>query len=115
MRTRTHEIKIRLTDQELDHLNRMVAKTPYTREGFLRLVLAGYTIQECPKEYLEFRAALLRIGTALNLLPWNKAFTTDEKTRLNALNCRLWEILTMLDRVYTPYYKMKSTAKQNPS
>ena len=54
MRKRTHEIKVRLNDQELSHLNQMVAKTNYTREDFLRLMIGCYTVQEVPKDYLMF-------------------------------------------------------------
>ena len=39
MRSRPHEIKIRLNDKELDRLNKMVARTHFDRETFLRLML----------------------------------------------------------------------------
>ena len=41
MRSRPHEIKIRLNDKELDRLNKMVARTHFDRETFLRLMLEG--------------------------------------------------------------------------
>ena len=48
MRTRNHEIKVRLNDKELADLNAKVAKTRYNRENYIRAVLKGYEIMEAP-------------------------------------------------------------------
>ena len=44
MRSRKHEIKIRLNDAEFDRLNDMVARSIFSREEFIRMMLAGYTL-----------------------------------------------------------------------
>ena len=46
MRIRNHEIKLRLNDRELARLNDMVERSIFSREEFLRMMLAGYTIRE---------------------------------------------------------------------
>lgn len=64
-RKRPHEIKVRLNDKELNRLNKMVAKTNYTREDFLRLMIEGYTVQEVPKDYMMFHMDMARICSML--------------------------------------------------
>ena len=48
MKKRTHEIKIRLSQTELDSLNAQVAKTELSREQFCRNAICGVTIRENP-------------------------------------------------------------------
>ena len=45
---RTHEIKIRLSQAELDSLNAQVGKTQLSREQFCRNAIRGVTIRENP-------------------------------------------------------------------
>ena len=47
---RNHEIKIRLSECELDSLNSKVQKTRLSREEFCRQVLAGAQVKEAPSE-----------------------------------------------------------------
>ena len=49
MRSRRHEIKLRLNDREYARLNDMVERSIFSREEFIRMVLAGYQIQESPR------------------------------------------------------------------
>ncbi len=100
MRKRTHEVKIRLDDAELDRLNKMAAKANCNREALLRAMLAGTTIRECPREYLEFRSIFLRIGTQLNLFEWNKSLTLAERAETKALAAELWKVLRQMDQTY---------------
>ena len=48
MKNRTHEIKIRLSDEEFDRLNEMVSRTIFNREAFLRMLIQGAVIKEAP-------------------------------------------------------------------
>lgn len=60
MRKRTNKISVWLSDKELNRLNTMVAKTIFSREEFIRTMLAGYTIREAPPAPLTETIRLLR-------------------------------------------------------
>lgn len=107
MRERTHEIKIRLNDEELTHLNEMVSRSIYNRETFLRLLLNGYSMQECPKEYNEFRVTLIRLASDLKLFRFNAALTPEEESRLMEIGDEVWALIKKLNIIYAPYYKEK--------
>ena len=107
MRERTHEVKIRLNDKELAHLNEMVSRSIYNRETFLRLLLDGCTMQECPKEYNEFRVTLIRLASDLKLFKFNSALTPEEESRLMQIGDEVWALVKKLNVIYTPYYKEK--------
>ena len=54
-RTRSHDIHLRLDDQEFNKLNEMVSKSIYSREKYIRMVLLEKKqILETPKTYLQF-------------------------------------------------------------
>lgn len=105
MRARTHEIKIRLNDEELAHLNEIVGKSIYKREVFLRLLLNGYTMQECPKEYNEFRVTLIRLASDLKLFKFNSSLTPADEARLMQIGDEVWALVKKLNAIYAPYYK----------
>lgn len=48
MRKRTHEIKIRLTAEELADLNAKVKETLYSREEFCRSAITGMEVKQAP-------------------------------------------------------------------
>ena len=48
MRKRGHVIPLRLTDQELAHLNRCAAASGLPREEYLRSLIMGKTITSAP-------------------------------------------------------------------
>ena len=48
MKKRTHEIKIRLTDEELADLNAKAGQTVFSREEFCRRAIAGKEIKQAP-------------------------------------------------------------------
>ena len=107
MRTRTHEIKIRLNDEELAHLNEMVSSSNYSREVFLRFLLNGYVMQECPRDFIMFKKDVLQIINELRTLRWNNALTEEEKAKLMKTEDEAGELVRMMTRVYWPYYKEK--------
>ncbi len=48
MRKRRHVIPLRLTEKELQHLNRQAEQSGMSREKFLRALVMGKTIHSCP-------------------------------------------------------------------
>lgn len=107
MRERTHEVKIRLNGKELAHLNEMVGRSIYNRETFLRLLIDGCTMQECPKEYNEFRVTLIRLASDLKLFRFSSALTPEEERRLMEIGDEVWALIKKLNVIYAPYYKEK--------
>lgn len=114
MRTRTHEIKVRLNDEEYAHLTDMVSRSIYSREVFLRTLLNGYILQECPKDYRQFSQEIMNLGSELRLFQWNKSLSPAEKENLIRLSEKIWDISDMLTAVYFPYYKEKTSKYKLP-
>ena len=67
---REREIKVRFTDDELEHLNSLVdASTAKSREEFIRLALTDAVIRERPPaEYGQIVRELRRIGSNIDQL-----------------------------------------------
>ena len=107
MRTRTHEIKIRLNDEEFAHLNEMVSRSNYSREVFLRFLLNGYVMQECPRDFIMFKKDVIQIINELRTIRRNASLTEAEKSRLLKTADEAGELVRMMTRVYWPYYKEK--------
>ncbi len=114
MRKRTHEIKLRLNDAELKHLNDMVSKSLYKREVFLRLLLNGYVMQECPKDYMRFRAELIHMATELRMFDFSKSLTPKEVRKLLQVADEIWKLEKKLDVIYCPYYTKKKAEIPRP-
>ena len=107
MRSRPHEIKIRLNDKELDRLNKMVARTHFAQETFLRLMLEGYTLRESPREYREFDWELRKLASDLRLYRWNQSMSEQQRQELDRLAGRIWDFIDRLEDIYFPYFKEK--------
>ena len=107
MRQRANEIKLRLNDKELDRLNKMVARTHYDRETFLRLMLEGYTLRETPKEYKAFDRELRRLASDLRLYRWNESMSEQQRQELDRLAGRIGDFIDRLEDISVPYYKEK--------
>ena len=107
MRSRPHEIKIRLNDKELDRLNKMVARAHFDRETFLRLMLEGYTLRESPREYREFDWELRKLASDLRLYRWNQSMSEQQRQELDRLAGRIWDFIDRLEDIYFPYFKEK--------
>ena len=107
MRQRANEIKLRLNDKELDRLNKMVARTHYDRETFLRLMLEGYTLRDTPKDYKAFDWELRRLASDLRLYRWNESMSEQQRQELDHLAERIWDFIHRLDDIYFPYFKEK--------
>ena len=67
MNNRNYEIKVRLTQAEMVHLNRLVNGSKLSREAYLRQLIAGVVPQDAPPpDYFSMMQQLYRIGNNLN-------------------------------------------------
>ena len=67
MNNRTVEIKVRLSQNEADALNKRVEKSRLSREAYIRQLITGYVPREAPPpDYYAMMRELYRIGTNLN-------------------------------------------------
>ena len=109
MRTRNHEIKVRLNDKELADLNAKVAKTRYGRENYIRAVLAGYEIMEAPDvETQELLKQICRIGNNMNrLLFLAQCQNFIDQPELRKATYAIWECRKAILKAYTPPSRRK--------
>ena len=64
---RNKEIKVRLTEKELERLNRNVSRTKRPREEYIRRLINGYEPKELlPDEYYDFVGRLWEVHSELN-------------------------------------------------
>jgi len=69
--TRTKSFCIRLTEKELDQLNKKIKKTGMTREGYVRTLISGYEpVCIPPIEYFEIISQLRRLGNNMNQIAY---------------------------------------------
>lgn len=108
---RNRRVSVRLTEKELDRLNEMVAKTPYNREVFLRLLLEGYTIREVPKDYSQFRRQVVSIAYNLDQICRRDLLSWQEQEELYSLVKEARELIHALTEVYQGYYREKENRK----
>ncbi len=67
MRTRNNRIAVRVTNEDFNRLNEMVSKSVFSKEKLLRLIVAGYPIQEKPSaDYVQLWCALWKLNTTIN-------------------------------------------------
>lgn len=67
MNNRNYEIKVRLTQAEMVHLNRLVNGSKLSREAYLRQLISGVVPQDAPPpDYFSMMQQLYRIGNNLN-------------------------------------------------
>ena len=107
MRSRTHEIKVRLNDAEFDRLNDMVKRSIFSREEFIRMVLAGYTLQEAPKEYIQFKKELSGKLTEIHLLVMQLPISDPVYQEIKRLTSEIGKTLAMIGEICMPYYKQR--------
>ena len=107
MRSRTHEIKVRLNDAEFDRLNDMVKRSIFSREEFIRMMLAGYTLQEAPKEYIQFRKELSSKLTEIHLQVMQLPISDPVYQEIKHLTADVGRTLAMIGEICIPYYKQR--------
>lgn len=67
MNNRNYEIKVRLTQAEMVHLNRLVNGSKLSREAYLRQLISSVVPQDAPPpDYFSMMQQLYRIGNNLN-------------------------------------------------
>ena len=107
MRSRTHEIKLRLNDAEFDRLNDMVSRSIFSREEFIRLMLAGYTLQEAPTEYIRFRYEILHRLDELGKLVMDRPMTDEARLAIKRIHAEIGQTLNEIGEICIPYYKQR--------
>ena len=107
MRSRTHEIKVRLNDAEFDRLNDMVKRSIFSREEFIRMALAGYQIQESPREYLQFRHEILHRLDEIYAQVYNRPITDETLKEIKRIHSDIGRTLNQIAEIYLPYYRMR--------
>ena len=107
MRSRKHEIKIRLNDAEFDRLNEMVKQSIFSREEFIRMMLAGYTLQEAPKEYIQFKKELSGKLTEIHLQVMQLPISDPVYQEIKRLTSEIGRTLAMIGEICIPYYKQR--------
>lgn len=72
MNKRTYEIKVRLTAEEMAHLNRLVVASRLSRETYLRKLISGVVPKEAPPpDFWAMMRELHAIGNNLNQIAMN--------------------------------------------
>ena len=107
MRSRKHEIKVRLNDAEFDWLNEMVERSIFSREEFIRMMLAGYTLQEAPKEYIKFRYEILHKLDEIEGHVRNRPIKDETLVEIKRIRSELGKTLNEIGEAYIPYYKQR--------
>ena len=107
MRSRRHEIKLRLNDREYARLNDMVARSIFSREEFLRHMLAGYTLQEAPTDYIRFRYEILHKLDEIESYVRNRPITDETLVEIKRIHSEIGRTLNEIGEVYIPYYKQR--------
>ena len=107
MRSRTHEIKVRLNDAEFARLNDMVKRSIFSREEFIRMMLAGYTLQEAPKEYIQFKKELYGMLTEIHKLVMQLPISDPVYQEIKRLTADVGRTLAMIGEICIPYYKQR--------
>lgn len=104
MRERNNELVLWLTDGELEHLNHMAEKSGLSRSAYIRKILAGAKITEIPKDYREFRTALIRIESEMRLLERFSSLSGKQQAELRVLCDALVPVIEKIDAVYERYF-----------
>ena len=105
MRTRTKEIRIRLTEDEFNRLNEKVNRIDMNREVFLRKIIEGARVYErVPHDVWQLTIDLRRIGTDLNWLSKMATWTSFPDAEMVHDTCRsLWKLVdTMMNEFIDP-------------
>jgi uncharacterized protein HemX len=114
MRKRTHEIKIRLDDQEFARLNAMVAQTVFPREKFIRYILDGYQLKAQPDvDTKALQLKLMQIGNQLNYLELKpKIMDKEDIEALREVTRGVWEANSAIVKAFSPERIPKSQKQE---
>ena len=100
--SRNIEIKVRLSKEERQRLDRNVRKTTLSREGYIRQLINGYEPQPVPPmDYYDVIRELRMIGSVIQRLSYEALPVDQELHRVyTAHTKRLWEICDRLQDVF---------------
>ena len=71
------------------------------------MVLAGYQIQESPREYLQFRHEILHMLDEIYAQVWNRPITDETLMEIKRIRSEIGRTLNEIGEVYIPYYKQR--------
>ncbi len=67
MRKRNNRVSVRFTDEELEHFKRLVERTGFSAEEYLRQIIRGVVPRDTlPADYYKMMRQLYRVGNSLN-------------------------------------------------
>jgi len=109
---------VRLNEQELEHLHKLVRQSGLPQENLLRKIITGYQVKAAPPiEYHEMIRQLLAIGNSLNQIATrlNTLTMFDEKTFSNYYLALMNTVLAIQQQIESPniLYSGKEIEKRN--
>lgn len=100
---RNHEIKVRLSDEELKRLDRKVVKSGLrSRERFCRACFENVVIKELPKkDFFVLITEVKRVGTNLNQVARRlNSYTQNERPDSSEVNNVIQQVYGAVDLIY---------------
>jgi hypothetical protein len=85
----------------------MVKRSIFSREEFIRMMLAGYTLQEAPKEYIQFKKELSGKLAAIHLQVMQLPISDPVYQEIKRLSSALGRTLALIGEICIPYYKQR--------
>lgn len=106
MRNRNNRITVRLTNVEFDRINEMVNKSIFPKEKLIRLIVAGYPIQEKPSD------DCTKLEITLGKLATNMGVLLFQGTEANKTSELVYETLNILMNANYVSYNIKRKKKK---
>lgn len=105
MRSKENEIKVRLSNQELEHLNDLVKKSKLSRESYLRMLINGLIPRASPSEELIDTILILRnISYSIYQLSINNPNELRYQSDFELLQNQINEIMILMRQPITIQY-----------
>ena len=105
---RSHEIKVRLSDEELQTLNASARECRLSRESYIRMRLKGYIPKPTPSfELIKTLNELRYIGNNINQIAKaaNTCGTVDDKT-ISVMKADHERVLKKVERCFDKFLKI---------
>ena len=105
IRSKENEIKVRLSNQELEHLNDLVKKSKLSRESYLRMLINGLIPRASPSEELIDTILILRnISYSIYQLSINNPNELRYQSDFELLQNQINEIMILIRQPITIQY-----------
>lgn len=112
MRSKENEIKVRLSNQELEHLNDLVKKSKLSRESYLRMLINGLIPRASPSEELIDTILLLRnISNDIYQISINNSSIQNYQEDFELLQDQINQIMILIRQpidITTPFLETKT-------